>query len=136
MTGPELLSVAQSYVDNPAAPAVYKLRAECWVDAMRLLSHVCPDRVSVSHLGLGEVEILLENPSAKRTDRPRGQPLSLEELRYLIGVNVRDSHVMIETLRVANEYTGDRTYARGGSWTYPKETSSVRKPKMIAGEAP
>ena len=118
MAGPELLAVAQSYVDGSVAPArttpsvIYKLRAECWVDAARLLLRLCPDRAEVVHLELGEVQVLLENPSNRRDDGRRGRPLSLEELRYTIRESVPDSHVMIETLRTADEYTGERTYGK------------------------
>ena len=81
----------------------YKLRAECWIDVQRLLDRVYADRVVLLSLGLSGVEITLENPSQQG-----GRTLRIADLTRLIDENIPDSHVMVETLRMAAEYTGER----------------------------
>ncbi len=81
----------------------YKFRAECWVDYLSLLAHlpVYPYRQWTYPLLESAPDIVITMEIDASFDE------IIEALR-----DVEDSHVMIQTLELEENYTGERDYAR------------------------
>lgn len=78
----------------------YKMRAECIADLTSFLEKVPVESFSAKHMKIQDVilpDLVIEFSS----------PLKLTEIRNAMA-EIIDGHVMLETVALASEYTGER----------------------------
>lgn len=78
----------------------YKMRAECSADVGRFITQVPVNSLSTNHLSISglkipDMEVIFSTA------------LSLDEVRLMIQ-GIEDGHVMLETVALESEYTGER----------------------------
>lgn len=82
----------------------YKFRAECRGDVFRVLDQI--NSLELIRLELDSHPLGLPDVTVTLTVRA----LSLPDLKTRMA-KAPDSHVMLETVALPNEYTGERTYS-------------------------
>lgn len=83
----------------------YNLRAECLADALRLVQSIAP---TIHEFGIARGDA--DSPDVEVTLTVSSTTISLAKLRRACN-RVVDGHVMAQTVRPAENYTGERDYA-------------------------
>jgi len=80
----------------------FKLRAECMSDVGRLLQRICAHHVEIMFTTTyPDVVVTLDRPFVG------GDMLDLTAVRAVLA-EIVDGHVMVETVALADDYTGER----------------------------
>ena len=99
---------------------VFKFRAELLNDVGVLLQRITATKVEIEvrcfedGIPSGECEVTLTGPynlCTPESGRKRLTPMNLAELRAVMAA-ISDGHVMVETVALLADYTGERDYQR------------------------